>query len=339
MVKTEQSAFVNSLIDKISRIMPLDVWKGKKSVVAVSGGADSVAMLNLLTIYFSNCDSSRNLYVAHCNHQTRPDSRGDQEFVQHLSERLGLKFLARERSRHADPNQLSDSEESMRNFRYESLIEMAHSVGARYVFTGHTEDDQIETILFRIMRGTGFNGLQGIPSIRVQDGITIVRPLLEISRSEIIEFLNLHSQDFRSDSSNSEDGYTRNFLRNKVLPLIKGRFGEKTDLSMLRLKQQSEELQGLLDELTGRFVEQVRLPTVDVNDLRNEHRAVIRHAFQRIWKKFGLPEQDMDWEKWNLVADLVQRDSKVLQLPGAITLKKQGTKIVFESTTTNRCNS
>ena len=121
----------------------------------------------------------------------------------------------------------SRSEESLRNARYDRLVEMAGQHGCRYLVTGHHLDDQIETVLFRIFRGTGIAGLQGIPERRVvNEALTIVRPLLSVRSEELKVYLQSIGQDFCVDPTNAESTFTRNFLRNEILPSLEQRFGD-----------------------------------------------------------------------------------------------------------------
>ena len=238
----------SDIIDRVRQSLPPEQWLGFPMLVAVSGGADSVALLRiLLEIRQLQGVDNASLVVAHVNHGTRgKESDDDEQFVRHLAESLELEF----RSELINLDSSEDlSEESLRESRYRSLIQIARQVDARYLATGHTCDDQIETILFRIFRGTGISGLTGIPRIRVVDGsISIVRPLLQLTRSEIVAFLQSANQDYRTDPSNSDTRYSRNFVRHEILPLIRQRFGPTVDKSVLRLAEQSKEFQLFLDQ-------------------------------------------------------------------------------------------
>src|SRR5690606_1554508 len=146
-------------------------------------------------------------YVAHFNHRLRGEAAdADQQWVAQLAQRLGIEFL-NERAPTADPLR---SEEAARRARYEFLTQAAGGTGARYVAMGHTADDQIETVLLRIFRGTGLAGLVGIPAIRPLGQVaTIVRPMLAIHRHEVEQALQSLGQEYRTDASNAESSFAR----------------------------------------------------------------------------------------------------------------------------------
>ena len=158
------------------------------------------------------------MVVAHFNHRLRgADSDGDSQFVSKLSEELGLEFYGGA----ADVDDGAVSENDFRHQRYNFLFRVARQTNCRYVVTAHHRDDQVETVLFRLFRGTGVGGLGGIPVARVVDeSLTIMRPMLNVTKREIESALEAWNQPWRSDVSNSTSQYARNFIRNEVLPKL-----------------------------------------------------------------------------------------------------------------------
>ena len=193
---------MNDLDDVLEQAFPTNRWRSFRTLIAVSGGPDSVALLRLM---IANADSETkpNLIVAHINHGTRAkQSDADAEFVKDLAKQHHLEFCLDSISPKptAEQSQVTRSEEVLRNARYERLVAMAGQLGCRYLVTGHHQDDQIETVLFRIFRGTGIAGLQGIPKRRVvSEALTIVRPLLNIRSSVLKDYLRSIGQTFRTD--------------------------------------------------------------------------------------------------------------------------------------------
>jgi len=194
-------------------------------VVAVSGGPDSVCLLHILVKLQKELNLK--LHVAHLNHQLRgAESEADARYVANLSRRLNIPATIERRDVKAyqDQHHLS-LEEAAREVRYTFLAQVAKSIGASQAATGHTADDHIETILMHLIRGAGTRGLRGLqPSSRWQSGgesLTIVRPLLPVSRQETNDYCRHHRLKPRIDASNLSLSPLRNRIRHQLLPLLK----------------------------------------------------------------------------------------------------------------------
>jgi tRNA(Ile)-lysidine synthase len=199
-------------------------------VVAVSGGPDSVALLHYLAAVHARAGRPEALVAAHVNHGLRgAESDGDAAFVRDLSAAWGIPHAS------ADIRPLrATSEESARLARYEALRELAQGAGADRVATGHTADDQAETVLLRLLRGAGLRGLGGMrPRGRVR-GIRVVRPLLDVTRDQVVEYLGRHGISHRADSSNESRALARNYLRLEILPRIRERMNPAAREAILR---------------------------------------------------------------------------------------------------------
>lgn len=201
---------------------------GDRLAVAVSGGADSVALLLLLLELRGELGFV--LSVAHVNHKLRGrESDEDERFVADLACRHDLEFMAR--TAPVDRERGSGIEAAARVLRYDFFRELAQAGRVRKVATAHTLDDQAETVLLRIFRGTGIRGLAGIhPRLILRDEGRVhgevVRPLLELRRADLQEFLRARGQEWREDSSNRDPSFLRNRVRLAVLPLLQESFGE-----------------------------------------------------------------------------------------------------------------
>jgi tRNA(Ile)-lysidine synthase len=193
-------------------------------LVAVSGGADSVCLLHLL--YRLHGELRISLQVAHLNHQLRgPESDRDAGFVSDLAQQLGLPATIQNGDvRGFQSLHHLSLEEAARAVRYHFLAETARAGGAASVAVGHTQNDQVETILLHILRGAGTLGLQGLrPShaMRLDGGVlSVVRPLLEISRAEVEEYCRANGLAFCQDSSNLSPAMLRNRVRLELLPRL-----------------------------------------------------------------------------------------------------------------------
>lgn len=283
---------------------------------------------------FSNQWKAGNLMVAHVNHAVRgAESEDDGRFVGELAAKLGLEF---HQSEAVPSTEFDHSEESLRNLRYDRLIQLAQTTGSRYIVTGHNLDDQVETILFRIFRGTGISGLAGIPPRRLaSQSVTIVRPLLEVTRQSIENYLREIDQPFRFDSSNTDSKYARNYLRNGLIPELKARFGESVADSILRLGKQAQEFDcflltqsnGLADALTTQSASRV---IVDCRKIQLCDPLVIRRWIVQIWVKQEWPRQAMTFQWWQTIGQSLQSEADVvLNLPCSIRLEKTGMEAVF----------
>jgi tRNA(Ile)-lysidine synthase len=186
---------------------------GETVLVAVSGGADSVALLDLLRALGPALRVS--LHVAHVHHGLRAEAEADADFVRELCERLGTPFhLERVEVRCGPPWQGLESE--ARRARYAALLSRARVLGADRIATGHTADDQAETVLMRLLEGAGPRGLAGIAPAR---GL-LVRPLLETRRSAIERHLRERGLDWIEDRTNRDVRFLRNRIRHAVLPFL-----------------------------------------------------------------------------------------------------------------------
>src|SRR5262245_36914671 len=182
------------LLAKLAADWPPETWRDVTVLVAVSGGADSVALARAL--YQLRAPGEGRLVLAHYNHRLRgAESDGDQAFVEELGRQLAMPVAIgrqdgeKERAR-AGETESAKSEEALREVRYQFLVRTANETGTRYVATAHTADDQVETVLHNILRGTGLAGLAGIPRVRPLAGAaTLIRPLLSVTRAEVIDYL------------------------------------------------------------------------------------------------------------------------------------------------------
>jgi len=223
-------SFVRGLVERVLETIRKRklIKAGERVAVAVSGGADSVALLLLLLELRGELGIV--LSVAHVNHKLRgEESDEDERFVVDLARQHDLELLVRV----APVNQERGSgiEAAARALRYDFFRELARTGRVRKIATAHTLDDQAETVLLRMLRGTGIRGLAGIhPRLVLEKeghkSGEVVRPLLEVRRAELQEFLRARGQEWREDSSNRDPSFLRNRVRLAMLPVLKESFGE-----------------------------------------------------------------------------------------------------------------
>ena len=229
------AALVESMLAAIRRYSM--VKRGEKVVAAVSGGPDSVALLHALWSVRGELGIS--LHVAHLNHSFRgEESDKDAEYVRELAANLGLDCTVEK----IDVPQIQRSlrlsaEEAARLVRYEFLERVAADERADHIATGHTADDQVETVLLNLLRGTGVDGLSGMPPVRGK----IVRPLIGIRRSEVEEYVEQNDLRPRVDTTNLLAAFTRNKVRLELLPLLRREFNPEIDTAILHLAELASE--------------------------------------------------------------------------------------------------
>jgi tRNA(Ile)-lysidine synthase len=301
------TAGLHDVEERLAAAWPPGAWQDVTVLVAVSGGADSVALLRGMTALKTGGPGS--LLAAHLNHQLREDSAADEAFVVRLCRQLGIVCeVGRAR---IDPAEAGDGlEAAARRARYEFLEEAAGRAGARYVVTAHTADDQAETILHRILRGTGLRGLAGMSRVRPLGPATLIRPLLGFSRAELLAYLDDLGQPYRRDASNDDLRFTRNRLRHDVLPQLARQFNPSVVDALLRLGRLAGEAQEVIDELVEQLLRQcVRRQgaggaSIDAA-VANEPRYVVRELLMAVWRNQGWPMQAMGFEEWDLLAEMI----------------------------------
>jgi len=286
-----------------------------RGVVAVSGGADSVALLRALH------DLNADLTVAHVNHQLRgEESDADEALVEALAKNLNLPFVATRITLPA-----VNVEAAARRMRYEWL----QSLEGDWIATGHTADDQAETVLHRIIRGTGIAGLRGIraeyaPTQRpplARGGLSVIRPLLNVTRAHVIDYLNSINQNYCIDTSNADPRYTRNRIRHELIPLLKT-FNPKVVNALNALSCQADAYERHILYFAREKLEELELPRAGATlifkgrDLDQFTPSLLRRELLRLaWLREGWPTGDMTFKHWQRLGRLTQGD-----YPGGIRL-------------------
>ncbi len=226
--------------------------EGKRFIVGLSGGADSVALLAAMRAAGYDC------VAAHCHFGLRgEESERDARFAAKIAEQLGAPFVMKRvdvegwRSEHG-----GSVEMACRELRYRWFAELIEGYGAKAVAVAHHRDDNIETFMLNLLRGTGVAGLCGMGS-EVRQPVAVVRPLLGVSRSDILAYLSERGLDYVTDSSNLANDYTRNRIRNLVLPAIREEFpsaDHAIDLTMTHLREAAGFMEAAVGEMRNKYV-------------------------------------------------------------------------------------
>jgi len=293
-------------------------------LLAVSGGADSVALLHGTNQLWPQ--PNKQIVVAHVNHQLRgPAGRADAEFVKDAAQALGLQFVmltcdvATERDTEG-----GSTEEVARKHRYELLSQTAERMKLNAVVCGHHQNDQAETVLHNILRGTGLRGVSGMTATRpLTDTVQLMRPMLRIARTTAENWLSDQELTSCIDESNSSPEFTRNRIRNELLPLLAESYNPQVVASLLRLAGHARDAESLSDEVAQRCLDDVILELqpgacrIDRGRLASWPELVVRSALRQIWSQQGWPQQRMNKAHWDhLAADLQNEDAKPQDIPG-----------------------
>ena len=191
--------------------------RGDTVIVGVSGGSDSVALAYILHVL--QYELGFHLHIAHYNHHLRRSANTDQKFVESLAEQLNVPCSIGH-WKNSKALKKGSLEEAARKHRFRFLNQLAKRINACAVVLAHTEDDLAETVLMRILRGTGLQGLRGILPRRQLDNVCFVRPLLNIKKDNILTFLKRKNIPFRVDPTNHQTKFFRNKVRIKLMPLL-----------------------------------------------------------------------------------------------------------------------
>jgi tRNA(Ile)-lysidine synthase len=218
-----------------------------------------------------------------------------------------------------------------RRERYRFLAESARAHGLRWVATGHTANDQAETVLHRLLRGTGLQGLCGIAARRPLDaGVSVVRPLLRVTREEILAALSEWGQSYRHDSSNEDLRLTRNRIRHELLPHLASRYNPGVVAVLNRLAEQADEAYREEETLLCDLLKEAERPRAgsmlvfDGDRLRAAPRRLVRGVFRLVWAREGWPVGGMGFEVWERLAGVVFSELPAVDLPGHLHARRRG---------------
>lgn len=217
------------LEQRISEELKLLLEPTEKIVVGVSGGPDSMCLLNILY------NLKYNIVVAHVNHMIRSDANNDEEFVKDFCNKKNIPiYIKRVDIKEKANSEKIGLEEAGRNARYEFFEEVLNQENATKIATAHNKNDVAETVIMNILRGSGVNGLKSIEKIRNNK---YIKPLVSIERTEIEEYCKDNNIEARIDSTNSDNTYTRNKIRNVVIPYIKQEFNKNIVQTLTRMSE------------------------------------------------------------------------------------------------------
>ena len=304
------------------RLRPHPLPVGASGIVAVSGGADSIALLHLLH------GLGYTPIAAHLNHGLRgAESDLDEAFVASVASSLpGVEY----RSIRIDVAALAagrNLEATARHCRYDWLERLADEEGVAWIATGHHADDQTETVLHNLHRGSSLGGLRGIAAVRVlTDRVTLYRPMLDIRRAEIVEWLTARGLTWRTDSSNADTALTRNRLRHDILPWIADRLPRLAD-NLNRLADDAREYTEAIESIARTALAEAiaradGLVRLDAVRLEREPGLIVREVGRLLWIGEGWSRGEMNRHHWATFERAVRGEVRAAQFPGNLRAKR-----------------
>ena len=280
---------VKDTIEKYNMISPAD-----KVIIAVSGGPDSMSILNYL--YENKEDYKIEIIVCHVNHGIRENANLDEEYVKKYCEDRNIMLFIK----HEDVVSLAKKskrglEETGRIVRYNFFEEIANSEKANKIIVAHNKNDNAETIIMNVIRGSGLSGLKGIEEKRGK----YIRPLINCSREEIEEYCKKENLNPRHDESNDDNTYTRNKIRNIVIPYIKDEFNPNIVDTLKRLSDIIKEDEEYLEQKTEESFERLASREGEkisfvVRDFNNEDRVIQKRLIQKAIKEVAGSLNEID---------------------------------------------
>lgn len=313
------------------------VHRDERVMVGVSGGADSVALLSVLvqlqpTLRLTLC-------VVHVDHQLRHDSAADAAFVQALAARYQVPAVIEQRDVEALCRAHRWSlEDGARRIRYESFLKAAARWSADVVALAHTADDQAETVLMRLLRGSGLTGLAGIPVMREIQGIRIVRPLLNCWRQEILDYLASAGLTYRQDASNEDRRFLRNRIRHELLPALSRDYNPNIKQALVQLAGQSRVDGTYLESAAQRHWKRMARPlrkgeiALKLPALTRQPQALQRQLVRRALRQLQGDLNQFEFRHWLELERLLGPDAAraAVDLPGGVRVVREHDRLCFQ---------
>ncbi|HOW36301.1 MAG TPA: tRNA lysidine(34) synthetase TilS [Candidatus Omnitrophota bacterium] len=314
--------------------------QGDRVLVGVSGGPDSVALLSILNALRHTL--SIHLVVAHFNHNLRKNSVTDQRFVENLARSLQLPFISAQ-GHLRKSRKKSSVEEIARESRFKFLLKAAKKLRANKIALGHTQDDLAETVLMRILRGTGLGGMRGILPKRTLYGIIFVRPLIETGKKDVLDFLKERTIKFRIDPTNKTTKFFRNKIRKELLPLLERKYSKNIRQILANLSTTITADYDYLEQESGRLFRTFSPKNRSLKNIRFNLRQLekIHPSLQRSLIRLAIENLKGDTRKFGFdhmseIEDLLTHrpTGSVVHLPCRIQALKEKTQLSLRRKTT-----
>lgn len=331
------------MIRKVCDYVKLNNMMEKRDgiVVGVSGGADSTCLLYILSEVSKEYEAK--LVVVHVNHGIRgKEAERDEHFVAELCKKLELEYHCF----HIDVRKLAkeeslSEEEAGRKVRYQAFLEVCHTAQCSKIAIAHNTNDNAETILFQMFRGTGIKGLCGIDPVSQRETsegiITVIRPLLCLSRQEIEDYMQQHELSFQTDSTNLCNDYSRNKIRNQVLTYVTKEINQNAIMHISGVAAQLKEIEQFVEKsvrecYTALVDEREHIIMISVGKLKREDIVIQKWIIRRILENLAGSLKDLEAKHVEQVMSLYTKQvGKQIHLPYGMVIQRGYNEIKFYS--------
>lgn len=333
------------MLDKVkSTIKKYNILqKHDKVLVGLSGGADSVALLYIL--YALREEYLLDIYIAHMNHKFRgKESDEDEKFCRDLARNLKIDISFGE----ADVPKIArekgiSPEEAGRQERYNFFRRIALKKNISKIATGHHRDDQAETVLMRAIRGSGMAGLGGMSPTKKMQDFTIIRPLIEISKPEIEDFIKDNDLEFRYDSSNNNVVFTRNRIRHELIPYLEKNFNPNIKEILVNMAENLRIENDFLEKFAKRkFRSMSKKDTsgeisINIKNFKRQPEAIRKRILRSALEELKGNLRRFTYQHWKEMEDLINKrpTNSVVDLPGEVKVVKDKSSLVLKVKTRN----
>lgn len=306
------------------------IEEGDKVIVALSGGPDSVFLLKFLKKYQKKYKITIGAF--HLNHKLRGKSADlDEKFCSKLCNELNVKYFTASRNIRsvARKNKIS-VEEAGRNTRYKLLSEICSKHNYSKIATAHIQDDNTETVILNLIKGSGLSGMSGIPASRQN----IIRPILCLSKAEVLDYLNLKKLEYRIDETNLSEDYERNFLRKQIIPAIKFRLNPSLDETVFNSSLVFQSVKDFIDNNINVFLNEVvsidkSAITINISMLAEYHKLILSEALRKVvFKKWGMV---LNYNDVTRIIGLINKQSGLrVELTGDLVASKNRESLIIK---------
>lgn len=291
-----------------------------KVIIGVSGGADSMCLLELIKMSIP----IKNIICVHINHNIREESKDEEQFVKDycLKNKIIFETIAFNKGKY--------NESELRKKRYQFFDEIVNKYQAKYLLTAHHGDDLIETILMRLTRGSNLKGYAGIELKSKRKNYEILRPLLYMTKDEIIEYNNVNKISHVTDESNFKDDYTRNRYRHYVLPFLK-KENENVHLKYLKFSNELLVYYNYVNEIVKNNIEKRYSNGVyDLENFKNQDNLIKRKIIEELLRLQYIDNLEQITDKHvQSILSLTNKSNGILNLPNELIIEKSYNKLIF----------